>query len=35
LHCLLCSDMINVDATFVGCNKEQLLLLVRFCVRMA
>ena len=33
LHCLLCSDMINVAATFVGCNKEQLLPLIWFCVR--
>ena len=32
LHCLLCSDMINMAATFVGCNKEQLLPLIRFCV---
>jgi len=28
LHYLLCSGMINVAATFVGCNKEQLLPLI-------
>jgi len=33
LHCLLCSDMINVASTFVGCNKEQLMPLIWFCVR--